>query len=99
LNFAFILLKSLKLETLGKGIKPGVNRNEAYQLITSLPPRNEQRRIVAKVDNLMALCDELEARQQKKQEARLRLNSATLDRLLAAHEPDEFAHHWAAHLR
>jgi len=94
LNFAFILLKSLKLETLGKGIKPGVNRNEAYQLITSLPPLNEQKRIVAKVDNLMTLCDELEARQQKKQEARLRLNSAALDKLLTAHEPDEFAHHW-----
>jgi len=94
LNFAFILLKSLKLETLGKGIKPGVNRNEAYQLITSLPPLNEQRRIVAKVDQLMALCGELEARQQKKQEARLHLNSAALDKLLTAHEPDKFAHHW-----
>ena len=59
-----------------------------------MPPLEEQRRIVAKVDQLMALCDELEARQQKKEESRLHLNSAALDRLLTAHAPDEFAHHW-----
>ena len=94
LNFIFVLLKSLKLDKLGKGIKPGLNRNEAYELIVSLPPYEEQHRIVAKVDQLMALCDELEARQQKKQETRLRLNSAALDKLLTAHEPAEFANHW-----
>lgn len=94
LKFAFILLKSLNLERLGKGIKPGLNRNEAYQLVTSLPPYNEQRRIVAKVDQLMSLCDELEARQRKKRESRARLNSAALDRLLAARAPGEFAEGW-----
>jgi type I restriction enzyme S subunit len=94
LNFIFVLLKSLKLDKLGKGIKPGLNRNEAYELIVSLPPHEEQKRIVAKVDQLMALCNELEARQQNKQEARLRLNSAALDKLLTAHEPAEFANHW-----
>jgi len=62
--------------------------------LVPLPPLEEQRRIVAKVDQLMALCDELEARQQKKQETRLRLNSAALDKLLTAHESAEFAHHW-----
>ena len=61
--------------------------------LVPLPPFAEQHRIVAKVDQLMALCDELESRQQKKQEARLRLNSAALDKLLTAHEPAEFANH------
>lgn len=94
LKFAFILLKSLNLERLGKGIKPGLNRNEAYQLVTSLPPYNEQRRIVAKVDQLMSFCDELDARQQKKRESRAHLNSAALDRLLAARAAGEFAEGW-----
>ena len=43
-----------------------------------LPPLAEQRRIVAKVDELMRLCDDLEARQQAKRESRLRLNAAIL---------------------
>ncbi|MBU4454645.1 MAG: restriction endonuclease subunit S [Euryarchaeota archaeon] len=94
LKFAYILLKSLNLEKLGKGIKPGLNRNEAYLLVTSLPPFKEQLRIVAKVNQLMSLCDELEARQQKKRETRAHLNSAALDRLLAARAPGEFAEGW-----
>nr|WAI02829.1 MAG: restriction endonuclease subunit S [Candidatus Methanoperedens sp.] len=94
LKFAYILLKSLNLERLGKGIKPGLNRNEAYQVVTSLPPYKEQHRIVAKVDQLMSLCDELETRQQKKRESRAHINSSALDRLLAARAPGEFAEGW-----
>jgi type I restriction enzyme S subunit len=59
-----------------------------------LPPLKEQKRIVAKVDQLMALCNELEARQQKQQQGRVRLNNSALDALLTAREPDEFADHW-----
>jgi type I restriction enzyme S subunit len=59
-----------------------------------LPPLAEQHRIVAKVDQLMSLCDELETLQQKKRESRARLNSAALDRLLAARAPGEFAEGW-----
>jgi type I restriction enzyme S subunit len=73
---------------------PRIGTEDARRALIPLPPLHEQKRIVAKVDQLMALCDELEAQQQKKQEARLHLNSAALDKLLTAHEPDEFAHHW-----
>ena len=59
-----------------------------------LPPLAEQRRIVAKVDQLMALCDELQARQQKQQEGRVRLNNAALDALLTTDDPADFAAHW-----
>ena len=47
-----------------------------------LPPLAEQKRIVAKVDELMALCDELSSRQSAQREARGRLVAATLDRLV-----------------
>ena len=72
----------------------GINTKMLKSVLIPLPPLEEQKRIVTKVDHLMALCDELEARQQKKQETRLHLNSAALDTLLTAHEPDGFAHHW-----
>ena len=76
------------------GIIGGISLSNFLSLVVPLPPLNEQKRIVARVDQLMALCDELEIRQQKKQESRLRLNSAALDKLLTAHEPAEFANHW-----
>jgi type I restriction enzyme, S subunit len=43
-----------------------------------LPPLTEQNRIVAKVDELMALCDELEVAQAKREKRRDRLVASTL---------------------
>lgn len=59
-----------------------------------LPPLAEQHRIVAKVDQFMALCDELEAHQRKQQEGRMHLNNAALDALLNAGDPADFAVQW-----
>jgi type I restriction enzyme, S subunit len=94
LSFAFLLLESLHLDELGKGIKPGLNRNEAYKSVAALPPTDEQRRIVAKVHELMSFCDELEKKRVKRNEARIRLNVSALDHLLAAKDPKEFDTHW-----
>ena len=77
----------------GVGLKH-ITKGKLENLILSLPPLEEQKRIVSKVDQLMALCDQLEARQQKKHEKRIRLNNAALDKLLTAPTPEEFAQHW-----
>ncbi|MCZ7361055.1 MAG: restriction endonuclease subunit S [Candidatus Methanoperedens sp.] len=83
----------IRANSAGTG-QPNVNGVALSNLKLTLPPLEEQRRIVARVDQLMALCDELEARQQKKRETRAHLNSAALDRLLAARAPGEFAEGW-----
>ena len=59
-EYLFYLLQSLNLEKIGKGIKPGLNRNEAYNLIVPLSPFKEQKAIVEKVETLLAICDKLE---------------------------------------
>lgn len=61
LFFLSYLLQSLQLDELGKGIKPGLNRNEAYEIIVALPPLEEQNRIVARVDELLAQTRQLAA--------------------------------------
>jgi type I restriction enzyme S subunit len=66
-----------------------------YQLqVVGIPSANEQHRIMAKVDQLMALCDELEAKQVRKQQKLTRLNNAAIDRLLTSHEQAEFSEAW-----
>ncbi len=73
------------------GVKmPRLGTEDGKNALVSLPPPDEQHRIVAKVDQLMLLCDELENRQQKKQTKLTRLNNATLDQLTSARKADDF---------
>ncbi len=80
LNFIYLfyLLKSLKLENFGKGIKPGLNRNEVYNIQISLPPLAEQQAIVERVDKLLAKVDELEKQVADRKEKAEQLMQAVL---------------------
>ncbi len=65
-----------------------------------LPPLAEQHRIVAKVDELMALCDRLEAEQADAEAAHARLVDALLAALTRSTDAADFAANWqrlAAH--
>jgi type I restriction enzyme S subunit len=64
------------------------------ELLIPLPPLKEQKRIVAKVDQLMALCDALEERQKLKREAHISLNATCLHHLTTAPDEAEFTRHW-----
>ncbi len=61
--------------------------------IIALPPLAEQHRIVAKVDELMALCDRLEAAQAERESRRDRLVASSLNRLNNGADPDAFRSH------
>ncbi len=88
--------EDLILEKLVKGgmTVQSLRYEEFEEFPFPLPPLAEQHRIVAKVDELMALCDELEARQKAKRETRERLVASALDKLTSARDAAEFDDHW-----
>ena len=69
------------------GIIGGIARSEFRSLPIPLPPEKEQKRIVAKVDELMALCDRLEAQQQERETRHAALARASLARFADAPTP------------
>ncbi|MGX8007818.1 restriction endonuclease subunit S [Mesorhizobium sp. ORM8.1] len=70
--------------------QPNVNGQTLGRLILPLPPLAEQHRIVAKVDELMGLCDRLEAARASREAVRDRLAAASLARLNSPN-PETFA--------
>ncbi|ALQ50705.1 restriction endonuclease subunit S [Nitrosomonas ureae] len=91
--------KQLAISSMGTG-QPNVNGTALKGLIFPLPPLPEQHRIVAKVDELIALCDQLETQHINAAEAHEKLVNHLLGTLTQSQSADDFSANWqriAAH--
>jgi len=89
------------VESVQMGIAyPAINDGQFFSGLFPLPPLAEQHRIVAKVDELMALCDQLETQHNNAAEAHKKLVSFLLGTLTQSQSAADFSDNWqriAAH--
>ncbi|BCO14608.1 type I restriction endonuclease EcoAI subunit S [Aeromonas hydrophila] len=75
--------------------QPKMNQARMNEIILGIPPASEQHRIVAKVDELMALCDQLEQHSESQLAAHQTLVEALLATLTDSVDAEELAQNWA----
>jgi type I restriction enzyme S subunit len=74
--------------------QPNLSANNIQKYYFPLPPLAEQRRIVAKIDELMARCDELEKLRGDRDRKQITVHTAALNRLLTAKDQSDFNTAW-----
>ena len=75
--------------------QPNVNATALKSLLFPIAPLAEQHRIVAKVDELMALCDQLESQTENSLSAHQTLVEVLLSTLTSSADAKEFQSNWA----
>ncbi|WP_050861783.1 restriction endonuclease subunit S [Enterobacter kobei] len=77
-----------------KSMIPGFSREDLELAAYPVLPIEEQSRIVAKVEELMALCDKLEAQQQARRKLQNTLRQSILQAVASASSPHELQTTW-----
>jgi len=71
-----------------------LNKKTLSALPVAVPPLAEQKRIVAKIDELMSLCDELNEKKQRRDNTHKTLQSSTFNTLATANTPAATTKAW-----
>jgi len=97
-TFLLMLLKAYRARFIGMGAggaQPNISREKIIATVIAVPPFEEQQRIVAKVDELMLLCDQLEQKTEVSIDAHATLVEVLLATLTDSADADELARNWA----
>lgn len=78
----------------GNGLQPNLKMSDVTELVIALAPLAEQHRIVAKVDELMALCDQLEKQTEQSLTAHQALVEELLNTLTQSVNANSFQESW-----
>lgn len=101
LRYMEVFINAINLEPYVTGTaQPKMNQAKMNSIPVCLPPLAEQQRIVAKVDELMALCDQLEAEQTTSHTLRTQTAQSALHHLTSAPSRTDAWRYWqdiAAH--
>lgn len=93
--YNYLLEQTQEIKAAGHGVSMiHMTKEKMEKLVVPVPPLAEQQRIVAKVDELMALCDRLEAQQADAESAHAQLMQALLGSLTQATDAEDFAQSW-----
>lgn len=88
LRYVGLYINSIDLKPFVTGsAQPKMNQAKMNSIPIAVPPPAEQKRIVAKVDELMTLCDRLEAEQKEREAKHAHLARAALARFAEAPTP------------
>ena len=99
LNYLFAVLRSPlfqnKIQTEASGsATPIINKQKWISIIVPFPSIKMQRKISKKINQLMALCDKLETERDERNQKRLKLHTAIMDKLFSVSDPTQFNQSW-----
>jgi len=94
-EFLFYILASKYFQSTVRGSAGGsatpiINKNKWSAIVIPFPPLNEQKRIVEKINELMARCDEMERLKKEQQDKRLKTSIAALHQLAESKDKTSF---------
>lgn len=96
LDFLRVLLTITNLkENENATAQPVISGKKIYPIVVAIPPYQEQRSIVKKVEELMFLCEQLEQQSLTSLEAHQQLVETLLATLADSHNAEELAENWA----
>ena len=89
----FVWSQRAKIFALGTGSTfPSISHDDLASLELTLPPLAEQKRIAAKVEELMGICDTLEAQQRERESRKSVLVRSSLSRFAEAPTPENLGY-------